>query len=110
METVGPNGAADEARVRAQQQAADARVRVALRSIEDAQRLLEQATQALSSVRGMGLEWRKVGSLHDQVKGSWYAVDRRVSRLVRTGRLTLDHEPGSYEMHWTRLLEEGGRQ
>jgi len=109
MQTNG-NGLSGDEHVRASQKAADVRVRVALRSIEEAQRLLDQASQALCSVRGMVVEWRKVGTLHDQVKGSWYAVDRRVSRLIRTGRLVLDHEPGSYEAHWTRLLEEGGRE
>jgi hypothetical protein len=101
------NGLSGDEHVRASQKAADARVQVALRSIEEAQRLLDQASQALCSVRGMVVEWRKVGALHDQVKGSWCAVDRRASRLIRTGRLVLDHEPGSYEAHWTRLLEDG---
>ena len=97
----------DEERARAAYRAADARVRVALRSIEEAQALLDQACQALSSVRGMLIEWQKVGKLSDQAKATWYAVDRRASRLTRTGRLLLDHEPGSYEAHWTRLLEGG---
>lgn len=104
------NGNGNEERLRASYRAADARVRVALRSIEDAQRLLDQACQALSSVNGMLLEWQKVGKACDQVKVSWHAVQRKAERLGRQGRLGIDHEPGSYEAHWTRLLEEGGRQ
>lgn len=105
MDAVGPNGAEAEARLRASFRAADVRVRVALRSIEQAQRLLDQACQALSSVNGMLIEWQKVGKACDQAKVSWHAVQRKAERLGRQGRLALHHEPGPYEAHWTRLLE-----
>jgi hypothetical protein len=76
---------------------------VALVSIERAQRLIEQATQALSSVSGMGREWRKLGALHDQVKRTWYDVRGRSDSLSLKGRLLLDHEPGRDEVQWTTL-------
>src|SRR5262245_57385161 len=92
-------------RLRAREEAADRRVRVALRSIEEAQRLLDQATQALCSVKGLVIEWKKVGAAYDQVKGCWYAVEKRAVALRPRGRLILDHEPGSEETDWAALLE-----
>jgi hypothetical protein len=109
MQTNG-NGLSGDEHVRASQKAADARVRVALRLIEEAQGLLDQACQALCSVSGMYMEWRKVGRVGDQAKASWYAVEKKAKRLEHEGRLVLDHEPDTYEAHWTRLLEEGGRE
>ena len=94
-----------EARLRARRQAAEIRVRVALRSIEDAQRLLDQACQALSSVGEMLMEWEKVGKACDRVKVSWHAVQRKAERLDRQGRLVLDQEPGPHEAHWAARLE-----
>ena len=94
-----------EARLRAQRQAAEIRVRVALRSIEEAQAQLDQACQALCSVRGMLIEWEAVGKACDRVKGSWHAIQRKSQRLERQGRLVLDQEPGAYEAHWVALLE-----
>lgn len=88
---------------RARRQAAEERVEVALVSIERAQRLIEEATQALSSVSGMGREWRRLGSLHDRVKRTWYDVRGRSDSLCLKGRLLLDHEPGPDEAQWTTL-------
>ena len=85
------------------QAAAEARLEAALVSIEQAQRLIEQATQALSSVSGMGREWRKLGALHDQVKRTWYDVRGRSDSLCLKGRLLLDQEPGPHEAQWTNL-------
>jgi hypothetical protein len=79
--------------------AAGARIAAALQHIEEAQRLLDEATQALCSVRGMVLEWRKVGTLTDHAHGAWYAVKRKADRLRHQGRLVLD-QPTLHESEW----------
>ena len=70
--------------------AAAIRVQVALDSIQEAHRLVEHATQALSRVDGMILEWRRVGSVYDQLWQTWYAVSAGANRLRRNGRLRVD--------------------
>ena len=99
------NGPAASKRLRARQEAADIRVRVALRSIEEAQQLMDQAVQALCSVKGMVNEWKRVGVVYDRVKSAWYVVERRAEHLTREGRLVLDREPTEHEAHWAALLE-----
>ncbi len=84
----------------ARQAAAEARVEVALASIQEAQKRIDQAAQALCSMSGMVPEWRKLGALHDRVKRAWYAVRGKADRLSLKGRLLLDHEPDSYEEHF----------
>jgi hypothetical protein len=76
-----------------QRAAAEARVQAALVCLQDAQALLDRAGQELCSVRGMSTEWRRLGTLYEQVKGRWYAVQGRADRLQHKGRLLLDHEP-----------------
>lgn len=78
--------------------AAEARVETALDCIQKAQLLLGRAAQALSSVNGMAVEWRKVGARYDQVHGTWYAVERKAAVLRAKGRLVLDREPDAYEL------------
>jgi hypothetical protein len=107
MERLETNGPSREERIRALQAAAETRVRVALRSIEEAQQLLDQASQALCSVRGVVGEWHKVGALHDRAKDAWHAVQKRTERLIHDGRLILDHEPDAHEAQWAALLGEG---
>jgi hypothetical protein len=68
-------------------------VAVALDSIEEAQRFIDLAGQALCGVRGLAPEWRKVGALYDRVKRTWYTVRDKAGRLSRQGRLILDHHP-----------------
>ena len=75
---------------RDRQAAAEIRVQVALDAIQEAHRLLEQATQALSRVDGMILEWRSVGSLYDRLTQTWYAVCAGANRLRRNRRLRVD--------------------
>lgn len=79
---------------------AAARVETALDCIQKAQLLLGRAAQALSSVKGMAVEWRKVGARYDQVHGTWYAVERKAAALRAKGRLVLDGEPSAHEAEW----------
>lgn len=81
----------------ARKAAAEARVKAALDCIQEAQMLLGRATQALSSVKGMAVEWRKVGARYDQVHGTWYAVGRKAGVLRAKGRLVLDQMPIDHE-------------
>jgi hypothetical protein len=76
---------------------AEARVKAALDSIQEAQLLLGRAAEALCSVKGMAAEWRKVGARYDQVHGTWYGVERKAAVLRAKGRLVIDHEPGAHE-------------
>jgi len=105
MDEKGPSR---EERVRALQVAAETRVLVALRSIEEAQGLLDEACRALSSVRGMLIEWRKAGQLSDRARGLWYSVDRRAKALKARGRLLLDHEPADHQTQ--RNAPEGSEE
>jgi len=91
---------------RARREAAEARVEAALVCLEDAQRLIDQAAQALSGVNGLGSEWRRMGVLHDRVKRAWYDVQGKTDSLLLKGRLVLDHEPDHHEQHW-RALRRG---
>jgi hypothetical protein len=86
--------------MRLRRQAAEARVEAALASLENAQRLIEQAAQALSAVNGLGAEWRRVGALHDRVRRAWYDVQGRADSLLLKDKLLLDHEPDQHEEHW----------
>jgi len=81
----------------ARKAAAEARVKAALDSIQEAQVLLGPAAETLCSVKRMAVEWRKVGARYDQVHGTWYAVERRAAVLRVQGRLVLDREPSAHE-------------
>lgn len=63
--------------------AAEIRVRVALDSIQEAQRLIQQAAQALSRVDGMIPKSRKVASVSDSLTQIWYSVSAGANRLRR---------------------------
>ena len=67
--------------------AAEIHVQVALDSIQEAQRLTAQASQALSRVEEMIPEWRSVGDVSDRLTQTWYAVSASANRLRRKGRL-----------------------
>lgn len=69
------------------QAAAETRVQVALDSIQEAHRLIEQATQALSRVDGMIPEWRSAGSVSGRLMQTWYAVAAGANRLRRKAHL-----------------------
>ena len=86
------------------QAAAETRLVLALRSLLEAQGLVEEAAQALESVGGMGREWRRLDALHEQLKRTWYDVRGRADTLSLKGRLLLDHEPGPDEARWAALL------
>jgi len=75
---------------RDRQAPAEIRVHVALASIQEALRLLEQATQALCRVDRMIPSARRVGSLSNQLNQTWFAVSAAANRLRRRGHLRLD--------------------
>jgi hypothetical protein len=78
--------------------AAEMRLEEALAAIEEAQRLIDRAGAGLSSVEGMGREWKQLGALYGKVKAAWCAVNNRARRLRTAGRLLLDREPDAYEL------------
>jgi hypothetical protein len=92
--------------VTSREAAAEVRVAVAVASLREAQRLIEEAAQALSAVNGLVREWRRLDRLHEQVTCSFYAVRGRADSLVLKGRLVLNHEPDSDEARWTSLWRE----
>jgi len=61
--------------------AAAIRVKVALDSIQEAQRLIEQAMQALSAVAGMSSERKTLGCLSNRLTWTWFAVSAAAHRL-----------------------------
>lgn len=65
----------------------DAKLAEALQHIERAQRELEAACQALSSVIGLAQEWRQVSKLCTLVKARWYHLER-----LRGGKHRMDWE------------------
>lgn len=69
------------------QTAAEIRVQLALDSIQEAQRLVQLATQALSRVDGMIPESRSVGSVSDRLWQTWFAVCASANRLRRKRHL-----------------------
>ncbi len=83
--------------------AAEVRVAVAVASLREAQRLIEEAAQALAAVNGLAREWRRLDALHEQVTRSFYDVRGKVDSLALKDRLLLDHEPDSDEARWTSL-------
>lgn len=93
-------------KARSRREAAEARVEAALACLEDAQRLIDQAAQALSAVNGLGSEWRRLGALHDRVRRAWYDLRGKTDSLLLKGRLVLDHEPDQREERW-RALRRG---
>jgi len=84
------------------QAAAQTRVAVALACIEEAQRLIELAAQALCAVNGMAREWGRVGLLYEKTKNTWHAVSDKADVLCRRGGPVLDHEPTETEAKWER--------
>ena len=83
--------------------AAEVRVLVAVASLREAKRLIEQAAQALSAVGGLGRERRRLDTLHEQVTRSFYDVRGRADSLSLKGHLVLDHAPDSDEERWREL-------
>ena len=63
--------------------AAQIRVQLALDSIQEAQRLIRQAAQALSRVDGMIPESRRAGSIADHLAQTWLTVSAGANRLRR---------------------------
>ena len=62
------------------------RVRIALDSIDEAHRLIEQAMQALSTVDAMKPEHQKIACLSVRLTWTWFAVNAAASRLRRRAR------------------------
>jgi hypothetical protein len=77
--------------------AAEERVKAALAAIEEAQGLIGQAVQALCPVNGLCPVYMKVSRLYDQVNRAWYVVRDRAAAVKGRGKLTLDHDPDSYQ-------------
>jgi len=74
---------------RERQAAAAIRVRIALDSIDEAQRLIEQAMQALSPVDAMRPEHHKIACLSVRLTCTWFAVNAAANRLRRRARPAL---------------------
>ncbi|MBI3456832.1 MAG: hypothetical protein HY002_13735 [Candidatus Rokubacteria bacterium] len=66
---------------RERQAAAAIRVRIALDSIDEAQRLIEQAMQALSAVDAMKPERQKLACLSRRLIWTCFAVNAAANRL-----------------------------
>lgn len=62
----------------------------ALALVEQAQRLLGEAQQALCRVQGMVPEWKALGCLYDCVTRTWFRIRAKANRLRRRGGLLLD--------------------
>ena len=56
-------------------------MRVALDSIQEAQQLLEHASQALARVEGMIPERRRIASLADHLTQTWFALAASTNRI-----------------------------
>lgn len=68
--------------------AANDRVRDALRHLEDGQNALARSLQCLSPVRGVGDHWRKLSALYSKIQNEWFALD--LARKRRAFSLELD--------------------
>jgi len=78
---------ADKTSDRDRQTAAEIRVHLALDSIQEAQELIEQATQALSRVDGLIPQRRRVAAVSDLLIQTWCALSATANRLRRKGHL-----------------------
>lgn len=68
------------------------RVALALDSIQEAQRLLQQAQRALSNMEALSLEWKSVASVSERLTQTWFALSAGANRLRRKGRLRCSPE------------------
>ena len=68
---------------RERQAAAASRVDLVLCSIQEAQELIEQARQALSTVAGMSPERKRLGCLSSQLTRAWLTVAATANRHWR---------------------------
>lgn len=71
---------------RHRQAAAATRLRIALDSIDEAHRLIEQAVQALVGVDAMKPEQRKIARLSVRLTWTWFALKAAANRLRRPAR------------------------
>lgn len=69
---------------------AEQKISRALRMIEQAQALMNEACSEISSVRGLVREWESIGKVADKVKAQWHKLNRRP---VPRGGWKLDSEP-----------------
>lgn len=65
---------------------AESRVDVALGSIQEALQLIEDASQALSAIAGMGSERKRLGCLSNQLTWAWFRVAATNNRSRRRAR------------------------
>jgi hypothetical protein len=68
------------------QEIARVKCRDAAKRVEDAQALIDEASQILSNVTGCGKEWMALGKLYQKVRDLW-------ERLTYAQPIGLDHEP-----------------
>jgi hypothetical protein len=73
---------------RHRQAAAATRLRIALNSIDEAHRLIEQAVQALAGVDAMRPQQRKIARLAVRLTWTWFALKAAANRLRRPPRPT----------------------
>ena len=65
---------------------AASRIEVALDSIQEAQQLVEEASQALSAIARMGSERERLGRLSNQLIWAWIAVAATNNRARHRAR------------------------
>lgn len=83
---------------------AEARIEFGLGEIEKAKCLLDSACAAISSVIGLGPEWRKLGRLSDAVQAAWHKLEEARDRLADKGGAVIANEP--QEQHEARYLTQ----
>jgi hypothetical protein len=62
------------------------RIEVALDSIQEAQQLVQMASQALAAIAGMGSERKRLACLSHQLTWAWVAVAATNNRARRQAR------------------------
>lgn len=61
----------------------------AMDRIQAAQKELMQAAQLLSPVDGYAAEWQALKDVHEAVRRTWYAIERRLVELAQERPLTV---------------------
>lgn len=54
-------------------------------AIQEAQKLIDEAGQALCPVAGFAKQWRMTATVYDRVKTWWHQVNKRLQEIVRYG-------------------------
>src|SRR5438034_604348 len=77
----GPEPSDDGVAIETRTAQAQRQIDRALDLVEQAQRLLGEAQQALCRVQGMIPEWTMLGRVHDRVTRAWFGVAAKARRL-----------------------------